>query len=741
MAKKATAYAFLKQLPINIFSGFVVSLIALPLGLGLAIASEAPPLAGIVAAIVGGVVVALLGGSHLTITGPGNGLVIVLLSAITTLGNGDLYQGYLFTLAAIVLSGLLLFLFGVLRLGALSEFFPASALQGMLAAIGLGILAKQFHVMLGITGVSGDTINQLLQIPTSISSVINNFSFENAFAGSIGVGGLVFLFLYSRIRSPIFHMIPAPMWVVVISIGVGYYYLLILGKAAPIDSDLMIELPNNILKALPFPDFGKIVDLNFIGVVLSITLIASIESLLSIKAVDKLDPQKRRSNVNKDLRALGIASVVSGFLGGLNVVTVIARSSVNTNNGGTNRSANFFHAIFLILFLLIFSAQIQLIPLTALAAILVFTGYKLATPENLLSIYKIGREQAAIFLVTLLATLLTNLISGIAIGIVFTFIVHVLLNESIVLFTRNVFKPNVLMYKEEESGNYYVSVKNFCSFLNFYKLKIKLDQIPENENAIIDFSLCDFVDHTVMEGLNDYQRSFSLKGGSFEVIGLDIHIAETQHPFAVRKSLPINEFLNFKFRLTKRQLRLEKLAEILKWKYLPDLVEEQEKDLNKFLFFKSRVINYQYNTLQSNPADFKLFDLSYTEGAFITKEDLKSTFLLIKSPIQLPTFVLDKENLRHTIYQFAGLNDIDFKKHPDFSKHFFVNGENRKAIYSLFSDELIFFFESHPYYHLESNGDRLLIKGIDRLSSIQEIKNMLAFANEFLKILNNIKVK
>src|SRR5210317_2016600 len=158
MAKKTGFTESIKSLPQNIFSGFVVSLIALPLGLGLAIASDAPPLSGIIAAVAGGIVVALFGGSHVTIAGPGNGLVIVLLAAITTLGEGNLYEGYLFTLAAIILSGGLLIIFGVLRLGAMSEFFPASALQGMLAAIGIGILAKQFHVMLGLTSIPGGTI-------------------------------------------------------------------------------------------------------------------------------------------------------------------------------------------------------------------------------------------------------------------------------------------------------------------------------------------------------------------------------------------------------------------------------------------------------------------------------------------------------------------------------------------------------------------------------------------------------
>ena len=732
MAKKSPLLAFAKELPQNVFAGFVVSLIALPLGLGLAIASEAPPLSGIIAAVAGGIVVSLFGGSHVTIAGPGNGLVIVLLAAITTLGGGNLYEGYLFTLAAIILSGGLLFLFGVLRLGAMSEFFPASALQGMLAAIGIGILAKQFHVMLGLTTVPGATVEQLLRIPDSLMLF---FGFH-PFAGVLGLGSLIFLFLYSRIRNPYFHLIPAPMWVVVGSIGIGYYYTLVLNKAVPIDPELLIKIPDQLFSSLPRPNFKKIFDINFIGVVFSITLIAVIESLLSIKAVDKLDPKKRRSNVNKDLRALGLASIVSGFLGGLNVVTVIARSSVNANNGGTNRSANFFHAAFLVLFIVLLGDQIQRIPLTALAAILVFTGYKLATPENLIRIYKIGPEQAFIFLITLVTTLFTSLIVGIAVGILFTFIVHLFLRKSFFLFSLNIFKPNVLMYLEEQSGNYYVSVKNFCSFLNFYRLKKKLDQIPENEHAIVDFSLCDFVDHTVMEGLHDYQRSFARKNGVFETIGLDIHASETQHPFAVRKSLPINAIMGLQNALSNRQKNLEQLAQQLKWSYEPK-IESDPKGIDRFLFFESKVINYSVNVLYNS--HFKLFDLSFSEGAFITKEDLKATFLLFESPEKLPVFVLDKEDFKSTLYQWAGFDDINFTNHPDFSKRFNLRGNDRVAIRKLFHSELIYFFESHPIFHIESNGSHLLIKGKDRLSSLQEIKIMLAFAKDLMTLLENSK--
>ena len=734
MAKKRPILAFAKELPQNIFAGFVVSLIALPLGLGLAIASEAPPLSGIIAAVTGGIVVALFGGSHVTIAGPGNGLVIVLLAAITTLGEGNLYEGYLFTLAAIILSGGLLFLFGVLRLGAMSEFFPASALQGMLAAIGIGILAKQFHVMLGITSVPGGTVEQLLRIPNSLLLFLG----LHPFAGILGAGSLLFLFLYSRIRNPYFHLIPAPMWVVVGSIAIGYYYTLILNSEVPIAPELLIKIPAQLFSNLPRPNFEKLLDINFIGVVFSITLIAVIESLLSIKAVDKLDPKKRRSNINKDLRALGLASIVSGFLGGLNVVTVIARSSVNANNGGTNRSANFFHSAFLVLFIVLLGDQIQRIPLTALAAILVFTGYKLASPENLIRIYKIGPEQALIFIITLITTLFTSLIVGVAVGILSTFIVHLVLRKSFFLFSLNIFKPNVLMFLEEQSGNYYVSVKNFCSFLNFYRLKMKLDQIPESEHAIVDFSLCDFVDHTVMEGLHDYQRSFARKNGIFETIGLDIHASETQHPFAVRKSLPINALMGLQNALSNRQKNLQQLAEQLKWNYAPK-IESDPRGIESFLFFESKVVNYSVNSL--NNSQFTLFDLSFSEGAFITKEDLKATFLLFKSPEKLPVFVLDKEDFKTTLYQWAGFDDINFKKHPDFSKRFHLSGNDKESIRKLFHSELIYFFESHPIFHIESNGTHLLIKGKDRLSGLQEIKIMLAFAKDLLTLLENSRKK
>ena len=735
MIKKSRGISFLSSLPKNIFSGFVVSLVALPLGLGLAIASEAPPIAGVIASIVGGVICSIFGGSNLTITGPGNGLVIVLLYSITSLGNGDLYQGYLYTLAAIVFSGVLMFLFGVFRLGALSEFFPSSSLQGMLAAIGIGILAKQLHVMLGVTTVNGAPLNVLSKVPDTLSFLFSNLTLYFWIPVFLGLFSLVVLIFYSRLRSPLFRMVPAPMWVIVFAVGVSFYLEFFTDGLYNISESLMIRLPKNIVTNIPAPDYSLIGSLEFITTVISITLIASIESLLSIKAVDKLDPQKRRSNVNKDLRSLGVATTLSGLIGGLPVVTVIARSSVNVNNGGSNRTSNFTHAMFLLVFVLIFQDLIERIALPSLAAILVYTGYKLAAPDNFIRILKIGREQAAIFIITFVITLTNGIVVGIATGILFTFLIHVYLNNSFFLFSRNWLKPNVLMYLEAETGNYYLSVKNFCNFLNFFKLKKKLDEIPETSNVIIDFSLCDFVDHTVMEGLSEYISVFEKKGGGIEVIGLDSHSANTQHPFAIRKNLPSFDFFKFQNNLTKRQISLKNFAKNQFWSYFPDPSLET-KLLESFKYFKTKTINYQYNELAKDSEGFSIFDLSYSEGAFIAKDNLLSTFLLIKTEHAIPVFIIEKDFIFSGLGDQTSYDEVNFEMYPDFSNRFFLSGVDSVELKNLFDAELVFFFESHAYFRIESSEGKILIKGKSRLLSLQEIKSLISFAKELMLLLN-----
>tara|TARA_B110000093_G_scaffold57559_1_gene62090 strand:- start:1482 stop:3677 length:2196 start_codon:yes stop_codon:yes gene_type:complete len=727
--KKSSVVGFVKALPQNMFSGLVVSLIALPLGLGLAMASEAPPIAGVITAIVGGIIVSILGGSFVTISGPGNGLVGVVLVAITTLGLTATY-------AAIICSGIILIILGFLRLGKLADYFPSSAIQGMLAAIGLIILGKQFHIMLGNKIVQDSGIDYLLEIPNTLITV---FQFKDKgliYAALAGVLSLAIMVFYSKIRNKYLQLIPAPMWIVIISVGFSYYYELILKSANPISLDYMIPaIPDirTIVTEIPSPDFKMVGTLSFWSSVVALTLIASIESLLSIKAVDKLDVDKRRSNVNKDIKALGLATVVSGFLGGLNVVTVIARSSVNVNNGGSNRSSNLFHALFLVLFILLFSSELTRIPLSALMAILVYTGYKLASPVIVREIFTIGKEQLIIFFSTLLVTLKVGLISGIVAGLIATFIIHVVVTKSVGLFIKNILKPNVLMYKEED-GSYFISVKHFCSFLNFNTLKTNLEAIPEKNDVIIDFSLCGFVDHSVMENVDEYQELFHKKGGNIEVIGLDVLGAKSKHPFALRRLLPLHKILPDN--KTKRQNNLSIVADNFNLSYNP-IKKSNAEFLENFIYFKTKKIEHTFNELKEKNSQYQSFDITFSEGEFIAKEVVRTTMLYIKVSKKIPAFTLDKEGLMERLYALAGYEDIDFDSHIDFSNRFYLRGENPEEIKAFFTSELVRFFESNPYYHIESNKEGVLICNKERIASIKEIKGLLDFGVRLNKVIKN----
>jgi len=733
--RKVDIKGLIKSLPRNIFSGFVVSLIALPLGLGLAMASEAPPISGVIAAVVGGVLVSILGGSHVTIAGPGNGLVGVLLVAITALGLEATY-------AAIICSGMLLAILGFLRMGKLADFFPASAIQGMLAAIGLIILGKQFHIMLGNRLKLEGSVDYLLAIPNTVTGIFHYSDQGLVYAAISGIFALAIMVFYSKIHNKLLHLIPAPMWIVLISIGFSYWFELVLERPNPISAAYMLSgIPSvgEIVEQIPTPDFSYWRSAGFWGSVIAITLIASIESLLSIKAVDQLDPEKRRSNVNRDLKALGLATIGSGFLGGLNVVTVIARSSVNVNNGGSNRTSNFAHAFFLVVFIGLFSTQLTRIPLPALMAILVYTGYKLASPSQLIKMFRIGKEQVLIFITTLLMTLFVGLITGIISGIAMTFLIHILLNKDAELFFKNFRKPNVLMFKENYGDHkYYINVKHYCTFLNFYRLKEKLDQIPENEDVVLDLSLCKFVDHTVLSNLNAYQDVFSKRDGHLEIIGLDQHDADTQHPFANRRMLPGLKLITLNF--TDRQTTLQEIADDYKLEYRAGSTRDNHL-LDSFRFFATKRIEHIYNRLFDTLDDFAVFDITYSEGELIAKEEVRTTMLYMASNKEIPEFTLDREGFLERVYASSGFDDIRIDNHSDFARRFYLLGNDEQAVRDFFTDDLVLFFESNPYYHVESHANGLLVFHNQRTAGVKEVRSLIDFGRRLQHMIKNIPTK
>lgn len=716
----------------NLLAGFVVSLIALPLALGLAIASGVPPMAGIITVVVGGILAAALGGSHVTIAGPGNGLVVVVLTSVVTLGQGDLLVGYTFTLGAIVIAGIVITLLGFLRLGNLADFFPSATIQGMLSAIGLIIIAKQIHVMLGESGVeAANNLFLLVETPNSILAVIG--SEETPWVAIIGVLSLGIMATYTKIRNSVFQTIPAPFWIVVVAIGFYYYFHWFSNHEFPISKQFLIQIPSNLKEGFVLADFSKWNHGAFIIAVVSITLIATIESLLSIKAVDKLDVYKRRSNINKDLKALGIATTISGLIGGLPVVAVIARSSVNVNQGATSRWSNFFHALFVLLFVLLFTNLLTKIPLSALAGILVYTGYKLASPAQFKQMYRLGKDQFVIFLATLLATLLFGLINGILIGILVTFGVQLYLMQNRLEFVRTLLRPNTLLY-EEEDGSLHLSVKGHSSFINYLRLKEVLDSIPANKSLILDFSLTTFVDNSVMEHIYHYKEDFKKKNSSLEVIGLDIHDSTSEHPFAARRMMRFTNFMKKGDVLTARQKRMKQFAKDLKWDFTSKSITELPL-LEGFPFFRRKKLAHAYNVFRGEHKGVrvKLMDVEFYEGELFAKEVHKHTVLMLSPITPIPRFRLDKERIFDRIAGMAGFEDINIDGHEDFSRRFRVKGKNVEKIKAFFTNDLVLFFETHPYYHLESDGKNILILKGNRISSISEVKALAIYGTELIE--------
>jgi carbonic anhydrase len=722
----------LKSTSKNILPGLVVSLVALPLGLGLALASGAPPMAGIIAAVVGAIVLFFLGGSYVVISGPGNGLVVITLFAITTLGAGNALLGYQLTLAAIVVSGAILLLLGLFRFGALAEFFPASAIKGMLAAIGLIILSRQIHVLIGINKPTGDNAPELLlEIFSSIELALADKSSYPA--AMLGLVSLFLLFIIPSKGISWLSKIPAPMWV--ISIGMGYSYLSQNFPAVfpAFADDHLVSLPENLSNSIVFPNFSQIATGTFISIAFSLAFIAAIESLLSIKAVDKLDPLHRRSNVNKDLRALGLATIISGMLGGLNVVAVIARSSVNVNNGATERWSNLFHGIFLGLFFLLFSTQLQNIPLSVLAAILVYTGFKLTAPSQFRAMAEVGWEELLLFILTYMATLFTNLITGIALGMLATLLFQLISMGKGTVFFRNLFRPNTLLY-EEESHKYHLSVRSFATFLNFLRIKNHLDTLSTQSEVIVDFSLTTYVDYSVLEHLHQYKNNFQNGGGHLEIIGLDDLGRSSSHPMANRR--PRKFFEKKGYSLTKRQkaLRLFGLGHDFDFDY-----HEIDEPLGfqNFDYFKFKPINLLRNRLTPKGAsDWFLADVHYQEGDFYGHQALHATMVRIPLNNTAPLFVIDKESLLDKVAFLAGFKDIVFERYPDFSNRFKVKGDKAKAIKRFLSRPIIEFLEEHKSYHIECNGEALLIFEKERNATISEIKQLVNFAVLLSALLN-----
>lgn len=521
----------------DLLSGFLVFLIALPLCLGIAMASGFPPMAGIITAIIGGLVVSRINGSFVTINGPAAGLIVVIVDAVQSLGQGDAMAGYRYTLAAIVFASILQVLLGVFKAGKLSAYFPSSVVHGMLAAIGIIIMAKQIHTLLGVKPEAKSLLGTIAEIPHSIFEMNPEVSF-------IGILGLCLLIIWSFIKNPTLKMIPAPLLVVLLGLGLERYFdldhvhkYLFLPDAEflphhvfTIGPAFLVSVPEHFMSGFYFPDFSKATTLEFWESVVTIWLVGSLESLLSASAVDKLDLYKRNSNLNRDLAAVGVGNMIAGMIGGLPMIAEIVRSSANVNNGAKTAWANFFHGLFLLVFVALFPMLIHEIPLSSLAALLVFTGFRLASPKEFAKTMEIGLDNFVLFVVTIIGILATDLLIGVAIGIVVKLIFHIARGVKL----RNLFTMAYHVH-QTDADTYHIAISGAAVFSNFISLKSMLATLPDKKAIYFDLSEAELIDHTVMEFIHEYSNEYTHNGGICTIIGLDEHEPFSDHPLAGRR--------------------------------------------------------------------------------------------------------------------------------------------------------------------------------------------------------------
>ena len=520
----ADGFAGLKQnFSSDFLSGFVVFLLALPLSLGIAKASDFPPIMGLITAIVGGMIVSIISGSKLTIKGPAAGLIVIVAGSVSEFGHGDSLLGWKIALGAMVVAGIIQILFGVLKLGKLADFFPLSAIHGMLAAIGIIIIAKQIPILLNDNPslAKGKSPFELL---ANIPNFIQNLDTK---ATTIGLVSLAIMMGWPYIKNNFIKKIPAPL--VVILFAIPCELLMDFSHTEPPYALVKIgSLIENINVNVSFAGFSQIGI--FIKYVVMFALVGSLESLLNVKAIDLLDPFKRKSDYNKDLIAVGIGNTIVAILGGLPMISEVARSSSNVSNGAKTRWANFFHGVFILLFLLVASPVLEMIPNAALAAMLITVGIKLAHPKEFIHTFHIGKEQLLIFLVTIFFTLFEDLLIGIAAGMILNMIIHLYHGAPLSSFFK---APTEVSF---EGNQYLVEINKAALFSNYLGVKRKLEEIPTGFKVCIDLKNTKIVDYSVMENLNHFKNDYENKdNGTVQIIGLDNHKALSNHDFATRK--------------------------------------------------------------------------------------------------------------------------------------------------------------------------------------------------------------
>ena len=491
-----------KDLPASI----VVFLVALPLCLGIALASGAPLFAGVLTGIIGGIVVSSLSGSQLSVSGPAAGLTVIVFTSITQLG------AYPTFLLAVFIAGLFQIILGLAKAGTIANYFPSSVIEGMLAAIGVILILKQIPHAVGYDAEYEGS-------ESFIEGNENTFSLIDTALGAVSYGAviislisLIILIYWPKIKKV--SGVPAALIVVLTGILLNRLFA---GSQLAIKDEHLVQIPvvssfAEFSSLFVFPDFSQIVNKDVWVVAVTIAIVASIETLLSLEAVDKLDPIKRVSPTNKELLAQGVGNMTSGLLGGLPMTAVIVRSSANVNAGGRTKMSAIIHGLWLLVALLAIPTFINLIPLSCLAAILLVTGYKLAKFDLFAKMWRGGYSQFIPCVVTVLAVVFTDLLKGVAVGML----------VSVFYILRNNLRNPYFYQISTQSDKKVIEIKlaEEVSFLNKAAIQYTLAHLPKESNVVIDGSNCRYIDPDVLEVIRNFKHSAYTKAVIVELVNI-----------------------------------------------------------------------------------------------------------------------------------------------------------------------------------------------------------------------------
>ncbi len=523
--KPRNGLAGLKHWRYDLRSGFTVAMISLPFSMGIAITSGAPPICGIMSAIIAGFILPFLGGSYVTISGPAAGLAPALFAGMIALGHARLGHGgstsellavgYPLVLVAIAIAGVLQVILAKLKVARLSAIFPAAAIQGMLAAIGLMIIVKQIPLFMGVKFEAHEFWAVLGEVPRHVQSMSHQVF-------GLGVGCLVTLFVLAALPGRLVKVMPPPVWVFLAGTMVGTFIL-------KLDKHYLINVPDSLEHGIVFPQFGEafsnaalLLPLGYL--VVTLLLIDATESLATIKAVDNIDPYRRRSDPDRTLLAMGVSNGASSMLGGLTIIPGMVKSTANVMAGGRTQWANFYNACFLLTFVLLGRYVIDMVPMAVLGAILVFIGYKLCKPAVWLKVARVGTEQFVVFATTLLVTVTTDLLIGIVAGIGLELVLnlwyvglwHTLRNGSefakpnFAVRFLSLFR-NPVSEREFDDGDYHLYLDGPLVCFNLFHVIRELGQLP-SDTLMVHLHLSShvpLVDHTTGESLRYYLDEFS----------------------------------------------------------------------------------------------------------------------------------------------------------------------------------------------------------------------------------------